>query len=122
MTGEAAVHAIEPTAQEHGRIVGANMAGKNVRYRGSLLANIVEVCHLDVASFGAWEDAKAEAITGLRADRWITPAQAGCPSGTGGCAFDAGVTLNSGAGSWQVLAWNPSGYSPWSSAMGFVVP
>jgi NAD(P)H-nitrite reductase large subunit len=69
VTGEAAVHAIEPTAQEHGRVVGANMAGKNVRYRGSLLANIVEVCHLDVASFGAWEDGKAQAVSGLRADR-----------------------------------------------------
>ena len=69
MTGEAAVHAIEPTAQEHGRVVGANMAGKDVRYKGSLLANIVEVCYLDVASFGAWEDGKAEALTGLRADR-----------------------------------------------------
>jgi NAD(P)H-nitrite reductase large subunit len=69
VTGEAAVHAIEPTAQEHGRVVGANMAGKGVRYKGSLLANIVEVCHLDVASFGAWEDDKAQAVTGLRADR-----------------------------------------------------
>ena len=69
VTGEAAVHAIEPTAQEHGRVVGANMAGKGVRYRGSLLANIVEVCHLDVASFGAWDDASAQAISGLRKDR-----------------------------------------------------
>jgi len=69
VTGEGAVHAIEPTAQEHGRVVGANMAGKSVRYRGSLLANIVEVCHLDCASFGAWEDAKAQAISGLRKDR-----------------------------------------------------
>jgi NAD(P)H-nitrite reductase large subunit len=69
VTGEAAVHAIEPTAQEHGRVVGANMAGKSVRYRGSLLANIVEVCHLDVASFGAWEDASAQVISGLRKDR-----------------------------------------------------
>jgi NAD(P)H-nitrite reductase large subunit len=69
VTGESAVHAIEPTAQEHGRVAGANMAGKSVRYRGSLLANIVEVCHLDVASFGAWEDTKAHAITGLRKDR-----------------------------------------------------
>ena len=49
VTGEPAVHAIEPTAQEHGRIAGANMAGKDVRYRGSLIINIVEVCHLDVA-------------------------------------------------------------------------
>jgi NAD(P)H-nitrite reductase large subunit len=69
VTGEPAVHAIEPTAQEHGRVVGANMAGKGITYRGSLLANIVEVCHLDVASFGAWEDAKAQAISGLRKDR-----------------------------------------------------
>jgi NAD(P)H-nitrite reductase large subunit len=69
VTGEPAVHAIEPTAQEHGRVVGANMAGKDVRYKGSLLVNIVEVCHLDVASFGAWEDGKAQALTGLLADR-----------------------------------------------------
>src|SRR5216117_3933447 len=55
-----AVHAIEPTAQEHGRVVGANMAGRDVRYRSSLIINIVEVCHLDVASFGAWDDTQAE--------------------------------------------------------------
>jgi NAD(P)H-nitrite reductase large subunit len=69
VTGQNAIHAIEPTAQEHGRIVGANMAGKDVRYRGSLLANIVEVCHLDVASFGAWDDGEAEVVTGLEASR-----------------------------------------------------
>jgi NAD(P)H-nitrite reductase large subunit len=69
VTGASAVHAIEPTAQEHGRVVGANMAGKRVAYRGSLLMNIVEVCHLDIASFGAWDDGEAEAMTGLRADR-----------------------------------------------------
>jgi NAD(P)H-nitrite reductase large subunit len=63
------VHAIEPTAQEHGRIVGANMAGKDVKYRGSLIINIVEVCHLDAASFGAWDDARAEAVSGLKKDR-----------------------------------------------------
>jgi NAD(P)H-nitrite reductase large subunit len=69
ISGEGAVHAIEPTAQEHGRVVGANMAGKDVRYRGSLIINIVEVCHLDAASFGAWDDPKAEAISGLKKDR-----------------------------------------------------
>jgi NAD(P)H-nitrite reductase large subunit len=69
ISGTPAVHAIEPTAQEHGRVVGANMAGKDVRYRGSLIVNIVEVCHLDVASFGAWDDEKASAITGVRSDR-----------------------------------------------------
>jgi len=69
ITQASAVHAIEPTAQEHGRVVGANMAGKDVRYRGSLIINIVEVCHLDVASFGAWDDAKAETAGGVKADR-----------------------------------------------------
>jgi len=69
ISGEPAVHAIEPTAQEHGRVVGANMAGRDVRYRGSVLVNIVEVCHLDVASFGAWDDPKAEAASGVQADR-----------------------------------------------------
>lgn len=69
VSGGAAVHAIEPTAQEHGRVAGANMAGRDVRYRGSVLMNIVEVCHLDVASFGAWEDPKAEVATAVRRDR-----------------------------------------------------
>jgi NAD(P)H-nitrite reductase large subunit len=69
ISGEGAVHAIEPTAQEHGRVVGANMAGKSVRYRGSLLINIVEVCHLDVASFGAWDDAQAAAVTAVKKER-----------------------------------------------------
>jgi len=45
------------------------MAGKDVRYRGSLIINIVEVCHLDVASFGAWDDGKAEATVGVKRDR-----------------------------------------------------
>ena len=69
VTGASAVHAIEPTAQEHGRVVGANMAGKSVAYRGSVLMNIVDVCHLDIASFGVWDDGEAEIMTGVRADR-----------------------------------------------------
>jgi NAD(P)H-nitrite reductase large subunit len=69
ISGQGAIHAIEPTAQEHGRIVGANMAGKSIAYRGSLIINIVEVAHLDVASFGAWDDGKAEAISGIKKDR-----------------------------------------------------
>ena len=64
-----AVHAIEPTAQEHGRVVGANMAGRDVRYRGSLIINIVEVCHLDVASFGAWDADNLETISAVRPER-----------------------------------------------------
>jgi NAD(P)H-nitrite reductase large subunit len=69
ITGSLEVHAIEPTAQEHGRVVGANLAGRDVAYRGSLIMNIVEVCHLDVASFGQWDNAKAEVYTATRAVR-----------------------------------------------------
>jgi NAD(P)H-nitrite reductase large subunit len=69
ISGEGAVHAIEPTAQEHGRVVGANMAGRAVAYKGSVIINIVEVCHLDAASFGAWDDPKAEAVSALKSDR-----------------------------------------------------
>jgi len=68
-----------------------------------------------------WYYIRTYDATGLRFDRWLTPLQAGCASG-GVCSFNAGVTLVNGAGSWQVIAWNPTGYSPWSSTMIFVVP
>ena len=67
--GGKAVHAIEPTAAQHGRVAGANMAGRSVSYPGSLLMNIVDVLDLEIASFGAWDDAGAEAAGDLRADR-----------------------------------------------------
>jgi NAD(P)H-nitrite reductase large subunit len=70
VTGRPALHAIEPTAMEHGRVAGANMAGQDVVYRGSLLMNIVEVCRLDIASFGAWDDPMADAFTAVRPERW----------------------------------------------------
>jgi NAD(P)H-nitrite reductase large subunit len=69
ISGAAVVHAIEPTAQEHGRVAGANMAGKDVGYRGSLSINIVEVGHLDIASFGAWDDPAAQTVSALKRDR-----------------------------------------------------
>ena len=69
VTGAAEVHAIEPTAMEHGRVVGANMAGRDVAYRGSLLMNILDVCHLDVASFGRWDDPGAEVAVAVRPER-----------------------------------------------------
>jgi len=69
VTGQPDVHAIEPTAMEHGRVAGANMAGRDVLYRGSLLMNIVGVCHLDVASFGRWDDASAEIMLAIDPDR-----------------------------------------------------
>ncbi len=57
------VHAIQPTAVDHGRVAGANMAGQEVHYSGSLLMNVVDVCGLQSASFGNWDDASAEATT-----------------------------------------------------------
>ena len=60
---ERQVHAIQPTAVDQGRIAGANMAGQEVHYPGSLLMNVVDVCGLHSASFGAWNDDQAEAIT-----------------------------------------------------------
>jgi NAD(P)H-nitrite reductase large subunit len=70
VTGEPSLHAIEPTAMEHGRVAGANMAGRDIAYRGSLLMNIVEVCDLDIASFGLWDDPAADAVATLRPERW----------------------------------------------------
>jgi NAD(P)H-nitrite reductase large subunit len=69
VTGERAVHAIEPTAMQHGRVVGANMAGVDTVYPGSLLMNIVGVLGLEIASFGRWEDSDAEVIEEVRQDR-----------------------------------------------------
>ncbi|MDH5753199.1 MAG: FAD-dependent oxidoreductase [Deltaproteobacteria bacterium] len=52
--GANSVHAIQPTASEHGRIAAMNMAGKNVEYRGSLSMNTVEIMGLLFYSFGKW--------------------------------------------------------------------
>jgi len=57
------VHAIQTTAVDHGRVAGANMAGHEVHYPGSLLMNVVDVCGLQTASFGAWNDPGAEVMT-----------------------------------------------------------
>jgi hypothetical protein len=59
--------------------------------------------------------------TGLRVDKWLTPAQANCPAG-GVCTLNVGVVLNSGSGSWRVLAWNSIDYSPWSPTMTMAIP
>lgn len=67
VTGQPAVHAIEPTAMEHGRVAGANMAGHDLAYRGSVLMNIVDVLDLEIASFGAWDDPTAESFAEVKA-------------------------------------------------------
>jgi NAD(P)H-nitrite reductase large subunit len=68
-TGRPAVHAIQPTAVEHGRVAGANMAGRSVAYRGSLGMNILDVVKLQTASFGLWQGDGAETTVVENASR-----------------------------------------------------
>jgi NAD(P)H-nitrite reductase large subunit len=49
------VHAIQPTASEHGQIAGHNMAGHQTRYHGSLSMNVLNTLGLVSSSFGAWD-------------------------------------------------------------------
>ncbi len=60
---QAEVHAIQPTAVDHGRVAGANMAGQDVSYDGSLLMNVLDICGLQCMSYGNWLDQQAEAMT-----------------------------------------------------------
>ncbi len=54
-TGCSAVHAIQPTASEHGRIAAMNMAGVDTPYRGSLVMNVLSTLGLITASYGLWQ-------------------------------------------------------------------
>lgn len=54
-TGEWVVHALQPTATEHGRIAALNMVGKNVPYRGSLSMNVLDTVGLISHTFGEWK-------------------------------------------------------------------
>ena len=40
------VHAIQPTAAEHGRIAALNMAGRDATYKGSLIMNVLDTAGL----------------------------------------------------------------------------
>jgi hypothetical protein len=50
------VQAIQPTAVDHGRVAGANMAGLDVAYSGSLTMNVVAAQGLEACSFGRWQE------------------------------------------------------------------
>jgi NAD(P)H-nitrite reductase large subunit len=52
------VHAIQPTAAEHGRVAALNMAGKDTPYKGSLSMNVLNTAGLVSCSFGQWEGVK----------------------------------------------------------------
>ena len=53
-TGRREVHAIQPTAVEHGRIAALNMAGIDTPFRGSLSMNVLNTLGLVSSSFGLW--------------------------------------------------------------------
>jgi NADPH-dependent 2,4-dienoyl-CoA reductase/sulfur reductase-like enzyme len=48
------VHAIQPTAADHGRIAALNMLGIDTRYRGSLAMNVLNTLGLVSCSYGEW--------------------------------------------------------------------
>lgn len=57
LTGAQEIHAIQPTASEHGRIAAMNMAGQATHYRGSLSMNVLNTLGLVSSSFGQWDGA-----------------------------------------------------------------
>jgi len=57
-TGGYDVHAIQPTASEHGRIAARNMSGHKTRFKGSLVMNVLNTLGLISSSYGLWDGAK----------------------------------------------------------------
>ncbi len=70
-TGERQVHAIQPTASEHGRVAALNMAGRRTPFRGSLSMNVLNTLGLISSSFGLWMGAEGgEGARAVDADRY----------------------------------------------------
>ncbi len=62
-TGEWVVHALQPTATEHGRIAAMNMSGRDIAYRGSLSMNVLDTSGLISHTFGIWQGVDGGDIT-----------------------------------------------------------
>ncbi len=56
-TGNYSVHAIQPTAADHGRIAALNMAGRDIESQGSVIMNVLATLGLVSSSFGLWQGA-----------------------------------------------------------------
>ena len=54
-TGNYAVHAIQPTATDHGHLAAVNMSGRDAEYEGSVNMNVLDTLGLLSCSFGRWE-------------------------------------------------------------------
>lgn len=55
LDGGWSVHAIQPTAVDHGRTAALNMLGKDAAFHGSLVMNVLDTAGLITVSFGAWD-------------------------------------------------------------------
>jgi NAD(P)H-nitrite reductase large subunit len=64
-TGEWVVHALQPTATEHGRIAALNMAGRDVPYRGSLSMNVLDTVGLNSYTLGLWKGVEGGEVAEL---------------------------------------------------------
>ena len=53
-TGEFNVHAIQPTAADHGRLAAMNMCGRDIRHQGSVIMNVLDTMGLISTSYGLW--------------------------------------------------------------------
>ena len=71
-TGEWVVHALQPTATEHGRVAALNMAGKDAPYRGSLSMNVLDTVGLISETFGLWQGVEGgENVEGVNEERFL---------------------------------------------------
>ena len=83
--GPREIHALWPTAVEQGRVAGANLAGADLSYAGSLSMNVTEMFGLTVASLGRFvEDAgddvfESRDLAGIRYLKLVS--RAGVPVG-----------------------------------------
>jgi len=70
-TGGYSVHAVQPTAADHGRIAAINMAGGDAAYKGSLAMNVLDTVGLVSCSFGCWQGVEGgEAVERIEDDRY----------------------------------------------------
>jgi len=54
-TGAYSVHAIQPTASDHGHLAATNMSGRVAEYEGSMNMNVLDTLGLLSCSFGTWQ-------------------------------------------------------------------
>ncbi|WP_142850058.1 NAD(P)/FAD-dependent oxidoreductase [Telmatospirillum sp. J64-1] len=70
MSREFHVHAIQPTATEHGRVAAYNMTGHEMAFVGSLNMNVLDTLGLISSSFGVWEGKGGQSVRLVDEERW----------------------------------------------------